>query len=148
MEQILIGSFLGVSVIDDLKNRKVHNLLVLSYLVISSIYILSLGNVAELHWKSAAILSLCSLPLVYLRILGAGDYKLMLVVSVFLEPSQLYSLMFLSLFWNALAGVIKFGVNKITKLQTDKEALRFPFTVGILLAWMSLFFIPEGVTPW
>lgn len=148
MEQLLVGSLLAASVASDLRTRKVRNYLILGFLVLSIIYFASVTSFSLLQLQNLAVVCLACLPLVYLRALGAGDFKLLLVVCMFLNPSQLYSLMFLSLFWNAVSGSLKYLVNKITKSQTNREALRFPFTFGILLAWFSLDYLPKGIFPW
>ncbi|MEC9283480.1 MAG: A24 family peptidase [Bdellovibrionota bacterium] len=148
MEQFLVGSLLAASVASDLRTRKVRNYLILGFLVLSLGYFTAVTHFSIYQLQNIAIVCAACLPLVYLRALGAGDFKLLLVVCMFLNPTQLYSLLFLSLFWNAVSGSLKFFVNKITKSQTNKEALRFPFTFGILLAWFSLDYIPKGLFPW
>lgn len=148
MEQFLVGSLLAASVASDLKTRKVRNYLILLFFAMSIAYFAAVTSFSLIQLQNIGIVLLACLPLVYFRALGAADFKLLLVVCLFLSPSQLYSLMFLSLFWNAVSGSLKFLVNKFTKSQTNKEALKFPFTFGILLAWFSLDYIPRGQFPW
>lgn len=148
MEQLLLGSFLGISFADDMKNRKVHNFLILSFMVLSIIFFTLNNSLFQIPFQSLALVSAAVLPLVYLRILGAGDYKLFMVIALFYQPGDMLNLMVISLIWNALAGSIKFLVNRYTKISNGKEALKFPYTFGILLAWMSLAFIPQGGALW
>lgn len=144
MEQILLGSILGISFADDLKFKKVHNVLILGFLIVSLSFLAFTGGFAMFQIKSLAIAVFATMPLVYARILGAGDFKLYLVLALFFTPTIFTNLLILSLFWNALAGSIKYSVNLVTKSSNKKEALSFPFTLGILLAWLSLAYLPPG----
>jgi Flp pilus assembly protein protease CpaA len=148
VEQILLGSFLGISFADDMKNRKVHNFLILCFMVLSFAFFALNKSLLQIPYESLLLVSAAVLPLVYLRILGAGDYKLFMVIALFYQPGEMLNLMVISLIWNALAGSIKYLVNRYTKTSEGKESLKFPFTFGILLAWMSLAFIPQGGALW
>lgn len=145
MEQILLGSILSISVADDLKFKKVHNVLILGFLFCSLLFLALQSSFQSWQLESLGIGALCLLPLVYFRVLGAGDLKLFFVLALFFEPKVFVNLMILSLAWNAVAGVLKFSVNLITKDQSHKDSLKFPFTFGILLAWLSLAYVPGGL---
>ena len=144
METWLVGSILGVSVVDDLKSRKFHNFLWLSFLLLSLGYFFAFAEFGFEQLKAIALVSVICLPLVYHYILGAGDYKLLLLLALFLSVTEMAHLLALSFVWNALAGSCKFSVNLLTKTQTRRESLRFPFTFGIFLAWLSLAYLPTG----
>ena len=148
MEQLLIGSILGLSVADDFKNRKVHNVLILVFLLFSFSYFLLASQFHMSQLQSLGVCSVLCLPLVYLRILGAGDYKLLMVIALFLTPTMFINLFAFSLIWNAIAGSLKFLVGYLRGDQNKKDHLRFPFTVGILIAWLSLSYLPQGFSLW
>ena len=80
---ILIRSLiLVIGLVDDLRSKKVHNKLVLALLF--QLYCQMVLN-GPLPTTSRDVFLACSflmIPLVYAKILGAGDYKLMLSFSL------------------------------------------------------------------
>lgn len=90
------------------------------------------------------------------KILGGGDIKALVVVSIFLNPMNLQDFFFYSLLWAGVYSIIFFSMSgQIFKLlfntfgvykKFSLAAYKIPFTFGILLGWLSLFTV--GVLSW
>ena len=142
-----------VGLIDDLRSRKIHNKLIL---VLIPVALLSVGF--SLGLKSlitmsllSGILALClSLPLYFLKIIGGGDLKLFFTVSLVWESETVLWSLILALPWGAFLGLTRSALQgrsslvflnlisliKFKKIKT-KELQTFPFSVVLLLGWLS-----------
>lgn len=146
-----ISVFLSICVMMDLMYAKVFNTYILSSLLFS-IVLLFLNYSSVTHWSHPLIsflgIFVVGLALFKFKILGAGDVKSMLVVSLFLNPNQ--SLMFVvySLIWGGVFSIVYFlAQGSLYKLIFTTAAVyrkaayavhKIPFTVGILFGWFSL----------
>ncbi|PWU13671.1 MAG: hypothetical protein C5B49_14420 [Bdellovibrio sp.] len=157
---IAIG-LLSAAVIDDLRSRKVHNSLVLvsfSIALVSALVSAFLTPQTEVVTPFLSFLAAMALglPLYAFRVIGGGDYKLMMAVSPLLLPASLPQFFFASLAWGALLGLVLAvqegqtggsaagstfrNIGQILMLhRPDPSSLRkIPFTVGIFFGYLSL----------
>ncbi|MBT4760480.1 MAG: prepilin peptidase [Bdellovibrionaceae bacterium] len=141
------------AVFDDLKTKKVHNILLLAFLPIVlalRFYFTGMDGLVQGLIASFAAFILC-LPLVTTKALGAGDMKLLMVFSFTTQVDLIFWMILYSFFWGAILGVIRVIMDKeailllknIGKLVTKKsdEIKKFhsiPFTVAIFLGWLTL----------
>ncbi|MFK8136832.1 MAG: prepilin peptidase [Bdellovibrionales bacterium] len=145
MESFIIGPILGISFLDDLLTRKVHNVLILSFLTVTALFYAMFPE--QIIWlnilKSTGLVIATITPLVYFRIIGAGDWKLFLVLGLSLAPDLMWQVILYSFVWNLAAGILKLVVAYLSSKSKEerhnglKEALAFPFTFGILMAWLT-----------
>jgi Flp pilus assembly protein protease CpaA len=90
------------------------------------------------------------IPTFLLRILGGGDIKLILVLSLYLSWLQSCEFIIYSFCWGALFGLIKTGLDRRLNLlffdtlslikkqkNTDTNSNPIPFTVAIMLGFYS-----------
>jgi prepilin peptidase CpaA len=148
------GIFLFLATIDDLYTRKVHNKLLLLFLALTFLYLSFIYENPIGQWRSGLLallaVTVLTLPFAYFRILGAGDMKLLMVVSLFLNPAEVLSLLYFTLLWAGLFIIIlslsKWGLGIISSrvlqffylknFQVDNKHT-IPFTVPIFFAWLT-----------
>lgn len=141
-----------VGVIDDLRSRKVHNRLFLACLGAALSFVL-----LRMGWSGfyqvLLSLSLCLgllLPLVFVKMLGGGDLKLMVAFSLVCTPMEVFWVIAYSLVWGALLGLFqvilrgqaKELLNNTVKMATlrkpdETQLHRIPFTVALLFGWLT-----------
>jgi len=151
---LLVPTLVLVSgVVDDLRARKVHNWLILTLLVLTISSMFYLGGFSALQTGGVSLLVAlgCCLPLVFTKILGAGDMKLLMVFGIAVDPMTIFWVLVYSFFWGGLLGVFqailkKDGLvllkNTFSILQGgqsfDKSKLhKVPFTVALLFGWLT-----------
>lgn len=84
-------------------------------------------------------------PLVYFKVFGAGDIKLLTSFSLFVTVPVAATVLVYSLFWGLLIGMIKIVLSGDLKNFAQSFALRtsqvnsqrIPYAVAILLGWCS-----------
>lgn len=84
-------------------------------------------------------------PLVYFKVFGAGDIKLLTALSLFITVPITATVLVYSLFWGLLIGLLKILLSGDLKTFTQSFVLRtkqvksqkIPYAVAILLGWFS-----------
>ncbi|RME18008.1 MAG: hypothetical protein D6797_01275 [Bdellovibrio sp.] len=151
---ILWPSFiLVVAIISDLKLKKVPNKVVMALLV-ASFLVLALHNGLQAFSPALFSLGLATVlfvPLVLLKIVGGGDFKIFLVFSLLLPADAIFQTLVYSLIWGALLGFFQVlfqkdlinlfkNIKAIITLQSQKQKLslhKIPFTVALGFGWLS-----------
>ena len=139
-------------VVDDLRSRKVHNILVLiSFAIaISVTYYLrgSAGIFDGLLAMGTALL--LTLPLVLVRVLGAGDMKLLVAFAVSVHWEAVLTTVVASLIWGSILGLVRaivgghgkvFAKNLVAIVTRQKidpvTVTKIPFTIAMFFGWLS-----------
>ena len=152
---ILPAVILLAGVVDDLRSQKIHNWLILTLLAVASFSLLLLQGLPGLFpalGKMVIALGI-SAPLVLMKVIGGGDMKLYVVLSLVLPPRYLILSLICAFFWGAVLGVIKVILDKKTGLmyanflallklkKPSADTLHaFPFSVSLFLGWLSAFY--------
>jgi len=142
-----------VGVVEDLRSKKVKNVLILSLFVLSLCVVLwvegmSFFPMAMLSFVTALAMGF---PLFLLGVLGAADVKLFSVLALLLTWNEVLVVGAWALVWGALLGVVRAllsgeglkvfsNVWRVLRLQgaPEKQELHFiPFTVALLFGWMT-----------
>jgi prepilin peptidase CpaA len=144
---------LVAGLVDDLRSRKVHNVLVLTLLpavVAASLYYRGLDG--SLTGVGAFVLALiATIPLFAFGILGGGDVKLFAVFALALDPASMFYTLFYSVIWGAAYGVTRAALQKelptlvrnTYRLTANKQRLqtqefhKIPYTFALLLGWFT-----------
>lgn len=143
--------FLSVCVISDLLYAKVFNNFILAAFVVS-IGVILISPSSIQHWSypllSFSLIFISGILLFKFKVLGAGDVKAMLVASIFLSPYQSIIFLGYSIIWGGVFSLVYFlsrgtlyNLVYTTAAVMKKSAYavhKIPFTVGILLGWLSL----------
>ena len=160
-----MGLILLAGVADDLRSRKIHNKLIVILCSLTLVFLVlspSLpfvppgdiltgpGGLVPALFRLILALVLAA-PLVFLKVMGGGDMKLFMVLSLLLSYGNMFWLLMGALVWAALLGLIKAVLDKkslllalniwnLLKWQrvSSDELSTFPFSVGLLLAYLSL----------
>ena len=141
-----------VGVVDDVRSRKVHNWLVLALLgaaALSQVVFAGLGGLREGLFGAAAALLGC-LPLVWARIIGAGDLKLMVAFGMATAWPISLTVILWSLVWGAILGLIRATVaGDLPKLllstynvamrrkPAENTLQRIPYTIALMFGWLT-----------
>lgn len=162
---ILPSLILAAGVVDDLRSKKVHNWLSLSLMVIAvSVVAFFYGwPGVKMGLFASGITMLLLVPMVYLRMLGAGDLKIMLAFSLASSMGVVVNVIAYSFIWGALLGVMQVLFKKqghqlianMTHLFTSKDRQEraqlqlhtIPFTVALLFGWMTYACIAISAKP-
>lgn len=153
MEMWVVATFvLIVGVVDDLRSRKVHNVLVLSLLpavLVASLYFR--GWEGTLAGLLAMVLALVvTIPLFSVRVLGGGDVKLFALFALAVDSPNMFWTLVYSLIWGAMFGLTRAALQRqlLTlvrntyrlasrqKLQVQ-ELHKIPYTFALLLGWFT-----------
>ena len=152
---ILPAAILLSAVVDDLRSKKIHNVLILVLLGISLVSVVIFQGVSGIFPALARLLMALGItvPLVLLKVIGGGDMKLYAVLSLVLSPRTLIISLICSFFWGAILGLIKAILDKkiglmylnfLSLLKFKKPSSdtlnSFPFSVSLLLGWLSAFY--------
>lgn len=141
-------------VIDDLRSRKVHNQLFLGATAVAFLVATVTGGVAGFGSAITGFIAGIAvlLPLVLMGVIGAGDMKLLAAFGAVVGWSAVIDVAILSLIWGALFGLLQVILqgqlmatlgNMIAVVSGSKERRaklelhKIPFTVGLLLGWMT-----------
>jgi prepilin peptidase CpaA len=141
-------------VADDLRARKVHNQIVLFG------FLIGLGCVAATQGLSGFMVAGLSfltaivavLPLYLMKVIGGGDMKLFLAVSVLLNWQQVVIALIGSLIWGSLLGIFQvvlkgegqaflqnlFAIFRRVKVPAQKTH-QVPFTIALLFGFLTSF---------
>jgi prepilin peptidase CpaA len=149
---IYITPWLLYAVWSDVKERKVSNKFIILFLIFSLVIVLKLYGFSALSILALSffVTFLLMIPTFLLRILGGGDIKLILVLSLYLSWLQSCEFIIYSFCWGALFGLIKTGLDRRLNLlffdtlslikkqkNTDTNSNPIPFTVAIMLGFYS-----------
>lgn len=143
--------FLSICVITDLLYAKVFNQYIIGSFIIS-VAVLSFSTSTISHWSypllSFLLIFTSGILLFKFKVLGGGDIKAMLVASIFLTPHQAMMFLCYSIIWGGVFSLVYFMARGTlynlvftTAAVMKKSAYavhKIPFTVGILLGWLSL----------
>lgn len=140
-------SLLILSAALDLRYAKFPN-----WLFVSGVAIGALWLMMNHPWSAALISIFYSVlffiglaPLVYFKVFGAGDIKLLTALSLFVTVPSAATVLVYALFWGLLIGIIKIVLSGDIKVFTQSFVLRntqvksqkIPFAVAILIGWCS-----------
>ncbi len=149
-------AILLAGVVDDLRTRKFHNWLFLVCLAVAALSVLVSGG---LEAFSLALLGLLAgfaifLPLVLMKIIGAGDMKLIAAFGLAAGWDGVLYVAVYGLFWGALFGVLATvfrgqgrvlasNMVSIVTLRERKDLTlhMIPFTIAILMGWLTQLFL-------
>jgi len=151
---------LVAGLVDDLRSRKVHNVLILSLLpavLAASLYYRGLDG-SLIGAGACALALLATIPLFAFGILGGGDVKLFAVFALAVDPASVLYTLFYSVLWGGAYGVTRAALQKQLpmlvrntyklaskqKLQ-PQELHKIPYTFALLLGWFTqLTFLRAG----
>jgi prepilin peptidase CpaA len=137
--------------VDDLRSRKIHNILLLGLLVFAIVFVFAIRGVSGVgHGLLSAGLALAlTFPLVLFGALGGGDMKLFAVFALTSDPSSVVTVYLYSLITGALIGLVRAALSgqlltvlKSTALvvvdRSAKPSSEFtiPFSAALLLGWL------------
>ncbi len=146
-------SLLTLGVFQDLKMRKVRNEFIVIGFFMALILLLINEGVSGLPIGLLSLVAALGIgfPLYLLKIVGAGDVKLLMVLSLNLDWNAVLVVGTSALIWGALLGVFQMLLKKqigylvsnlVTVLRTrtgleSKELHHIPFTVALLFGWLT-----------
>lgn len=152
---VLPGLILVSAMVDDLRSKKIHNVLIIISFVVAIVSIVILQGFSALFPAFGKLLVALgiSAPLFFLKVLGGGDVKLYSVLALVLSPRILILSLILGFVWGAVLGVVKIILDKkahlmlvnllsllkFKKLPSD-TLHKFPFSIGLFLGWLSSFY--------
>jgi Flp pilus assembly protein protease CpaA len=109
LKELSAGVFLIISVISDLRSKKISNQMIISFFVIGLIIQVMLSGFSGL-WISASSFAAAftlGLPFYLMRMFGGGDFKLLMAISVLLQWQVVAATILISFIWGALLGVLQ-----------------------------------------
>lgn len=149
---ILTLLLLGASVWDDLRTRKVHNRLLISTFVlslVSALFFLGPSAVLQIFSSILGAFAFC-LPLYLLRVVGGGDFKLLIAISPLWTWSDIAWTLGYSLVWGAILGLVVVILRKelfqfIQNLKSialknpveQKLLHKIPYTIAIFFGFLT-----------
>jgi len=138
--------------LDDLRSRKVSNILIIGLFVLVTLANFYFRGIEEsIPGVLALILALVmTAPLFSFGVLGGGDVKLFAVFAFALDPMSMFWTLVYSFFWGALFGFTRASVEKqlpmlvrntyrlsrLQKLQSQ-SVQKIPYTFALLLGWFT-----------
>lgn len=156
----LSGLILLVALIDDLRSRKIHNQLILFMLpfVLIAVFWFKGWEGIQDGGLSALLALLIAVPLAMAKIIGGGDLKLLVLLSLTLYWTDFFRILIYSFPWAFVLGIFKIILDKKLKefflnlmdMLKYKMERRFklhsiPFSVALFVAWMS-FMVLKGMS--
>ena len=149
---IVSGLILILGVFNDIKSRKVNNKLVLAMAIAAALCrVLFDSPTGLLHGFMAALAAfVLSFSLVKIKIIGAGDVKLLMAFALLSDINNVFWIIIYSFVWGAVLGLIKYtvsgelktllkntlGVAMRQKIE-QKQLHQIPFTVALFLAFLT-----------
>jgi prepilin peptidase CpaA len=144
---------LAVGVVDDLRSRRFPNTHFVGLSAFAVLFVLfheSLWGTA-LAFASALTAFVITLPLVLMKILGAGDMKLLVAMALLADWRAVICTVVYSIIWGALLGLVHVTIrgqvllvlrNTIalatrTLRGSDSELHRSPYAVALVFGWIS-----------
>ncbi len=150
----VLWALFGVATITDLLRGKIYNSLTFSFLVAGlAARIISQGATGG----QSAFLSLLAafalyFPLWRLKVLAAGDVKLLMAASVWLSVPETVRLAMLSILIGAAVGLfLRLSLKDSTPYPGTKKLLKMPFAPAIFCAFvmMQIAYLKHwGTWPW
>lgn len=149
----LAAGLLLIGIMDDLRSRKVHNPLILFALGLSIACVLLNPNLQIIEaLKSLAFAFALGLPLYCFRVIGGGDFKLMVAVAPLIPAPMIFYFFVWALFWGALLslstiilrGQWKAAFHNMVATLMHRRAVaearlqKVPFTVAIFFGFLSI----------
>lgn len=151
-ETILTGFVLLAGGVDDLRSRKIHNHLILLLLpfVLAGVFLIK-GPQGLLPAFAGFITALViGLPLTLGKIIGGGDFKLLLLFGLTLNATGVFFSFVCALPWALFLGVVKMALDKNLKsfasnlfsLAQLKKPRRqqlhtIPFSIALIFGWLT-----------
>ena len=150
---VVATAIIAAGVVDDLRTRKFHNWLFLVCLGVATVSTLLTGGLANFSLALLGFLAAVAiyLPLVMMKIVGAGDLKLMAAFGLAAGWDPVWQTSLYGLFWGAAFGVLAtvfrgqgrvlvHNMVSIVMVRERKglELHRIPFTVAILMGWLTV----------
>lgn len=142
---------LTIGFADDLRSRKIHNILLLGLLAFAFLFVFALRglNGIETGLMSAGLALVLTFPLVFFGALGGGDMKLFTVFGLTSEPMIVVQVYVYSLIAGALIGLVRAALSgqlmtvlKSTALVAiDRSAkpvseFKIPYSAALLMGWL------------
>ena len=149
---LVSGLILLTACVDDLRSRKIHNNLILFLFPLALLSMVLLGGVEALKTGlvSALLALAMGLPLTLFRMMGGGDFKLLVVFAITLHWLDFLKVFIYSLPWALLLGLLKIILDKKLKeflwnvvflfRHRSTQGLQFhtiPFSIVLFAAWLS-----------
>lgn len=147
------SAIVAAAVVDDFRTRKFHNWLFIVCVAVAAIEVFAVGGLSGI---SVALLGFLAgiaifLPLVLMRIIGAGDMKLMAAFGLAAGWDAVLQTALYGLLWGAAFGVLATVIrgqaralaNNMVSIVTlrerkDLELHKIPFTAAILMGWLTV----------
>ena len=138
--------------IDDFRTRKFHNWLFLICLFAAFAVVFSTQGPVGLGLASAGFFAgiLVFLPLVLLKVVGAGDMKIMAAFGIVAGWGPVLNVAIFGLIWGALFGLAQvalkgeliqmlknIGSMAKNKGKAQSELHSIPFTAALFLGWLT-----------
>lgn len=149
------------AVVEDIRTRKVKNRVVLICLGIAAVSSFMFGGWNGLLHGAFGFMTafLLHVPLVYVRVLGAGDMKVMMAFGLATNWEAVLGTAAFALLWGALLGLFRalLGGKLLTLFKNtlkisyarnsmdDQQLNQVPYTVALFFGWMSYLFNFHGV---
>lgn len=153
MELWAVATFtLIAGAVDDMRSRKVHNVLLVALLPLvaaASLYYRGFDGAAIGLGAGLVALAL-TVPMFGLGILGGGDVKLFAVFALAVDPTSVFWTLVYSVIWGGLFGLTRAALQKqllalvrnTYRLSGRKpvqvqELHTIPYTFALLLGWFT-----------
>lgn len=149
---IVASLVLVAGMVDDLRSRKVHNVLIIVLFTLTVVSTLFFKGFAGSGSGGLAFLLalVATIPLFSLGVLGGGDAKLFAVFALAVDPVSMFWTLIYSLVWGALFGLTRAALQKQLlavvrntykisgRQRVEKQELhKIPFTFALLLGWFT-----------
>ncbi len=159
MATLVPSLILLTGVVDDILTKKVHNKIFVATMILAVAYCLIAGGLPQLGVGLMSMLTafVILLPMVVLKILGAGDLKIMLAFGLATAWQDVLSVVFFSFIWAVIFGLVKATLdgklvsifknvrNLLSKKEVESASLhRIPYTVPLFFGWMSHLVVNNG----
>ena len=146
-------AILAAGVVDDLRSQKFHNWLFIVSVAAAALSVLIIGGGQALPIALLGLLAGVAifLPLVLMKIIGAGDLKLMAAFGLAAGWDSVMHVSLYGLLWGALFGVLatvlrgqgRVLVHNMVSIVMIRERKglslhKIPFTVAILMGWLTV----------
>lgn len=152
LQTALAALLLLAGVVNDLRSRQVRNQIVIVGFVVGLVFMISTQGFTGLMVATLSVLTAAAavLPLYLMRVLGGGDVKLYLSVSVLLGWQSALITLIGSIIWGSILGITQvllkgqgkaFAHNMMAlanraKLQ-ETQVHKIPFTVALLFGFLT-----------
>ena len=138
--------------VDDLRSRKVHNWLFLACAAVALVVVAVFGGVGAVPMALLGFVAGIGvlLPLVLLKVIGAGDMKLLAAFGIAAGAQAVITVALYSLVWGAFFGLMQVVINGQIKqvisnmfsivVMRERQGLtlhKIPFTIALFFGWLS-----------